>query len=67
MDTLRDKLELEKLWESNQAPWKLWDPQISVNQEYNLNYFQNQLSLFKNKIDKEKPFINLPLPERMPQ
>lgn len=25
MDTLRDKLELEKLWESGKAPWKMWD------------------------------------------
>ena len=25
MDTLRDKQELEKLWASGNAPWKLWD------------------------------------------
>jgi glucose-1-phosphate cytidylyltransferase len=25
MDTLRDKHYLEKLWESNKAPWKLWN------------------------------------------
>ena len=25
MDTLRDKLYLEKLWNQNQAPWKLWE------------------------------------------
>lgn len=25
MDTLRDKLYLEELWESGQAPWKIWD------------------------------------------
>ncbi len=24
MDTLRDKLELEKMWHSRQAPWKVW-------------------------------------------
>ncbi|MFA5778956.1 MAG: glucose-1-phosphate cytidylyltransferase [Elusimicrobiota bacterium] len=24
MDTLRDKIELEKLWDSGKAPWKLW-------------------------------------------
>lgn len=24
MDMLRDKNELEKLWENNQAPWKIW-------------------------------------------
>jgi len=24
MDTLRDKIELEKLWETGEAPWKLW-------------------------------------------
>jgi glucose-1-phosphate cytidylyltransferase len=24
MDTLRDKQELEKLWESNQNPWRNW-------------------------------------------
>ena len=24
MDTMRDKQELEKLWNSGQAPWKLW-------------------------------------------
>jgi glucose-1-phosphate cytidylyltransferase len=24
MDTLRDKMQLEKLWESGQAPWKVW-------------------------------------------
>jgi glucose-1-phosphate cytidylyltransferase len=25
MDTLRDKKQLEALWESGRAPWKLWD------------------------------------------
>ena len=25
MDALRDKLELETLWTSGNAPWKLWD------------------------------------------
>lgn len=25
MDTLREKQQLEKLWEQNSAPWKLWD------------------------------------------
>jgi glucose-1-phosphate cytidylyltransferase len=25
MDTMRDKERLEKLWETNQAPWKSWD------------------------------------------
>lgn len=25
MDTLRDKNNLEKLWQSGKAPWKLWD------------------------------------------
>jgi glucose-1-phosphate cytidylyltransferase len=25
MDTLRDKVLLEKLWESGKAPWKVWD------------------------------------------
>lgn len=24
MDTLREKMQLEKLWESGQAPWKVW-------------------------------------------
>ncbi len=24
MDTLRDKRQLEHLWESGKAPWKLW-------------------------------------------
>ncbi|HPO96319.1 MAG TPA: glucose-1-phosphate cytidylyltransferase, partial [Elusimicrobiales bacterium] len=24
MDTLRDKTELENLWNSGKAPWKLW-------------------------------------------
>jgi glucose-1-phosphate cytidylyltransferase len=24
MDTLRDKLELEQLWESKKAPWRIW-------------------------------------------
>lgn len=24
MDTLRDKIRLEELWKSNQAPWKVW-------------------------------------------
>jgi glucose-1-phosphate cytidylyltransferase len=24
MDTLRDKLHLEELWESGKAPWKVW-------------------------------------------
>ena len=25
MDTLRDKIELERLWESGNAPWRVWD------------------------------------------
>jgi glucose-1-phosphate cytidylyltransferase len=24
MDTLRDKVYLEELWQSGQAPWKVW-------------------------------------------
>ena len=24
MDTLRDKLKLEELWQSGRAPWKVW-------------------------------------------
>ena len=24
MDTLRDKRHLEALWESGEAPWKIW-------------------------------------------
>ena len=24
MDTLRDKIELENLWDSQKAPWKTW-------------------------------------------
>jgi glucose-1-phosphate cytidylyltransferase len=24
MDTLRDKIHLEKLWQSGKAPWKVW-------------------------------------------
>ena len=24
MDTLRDKTNLEELWQSKKAPWKLW-------------------------------------------
>lgn len=26
MDTLRDKMALEELWQSGKAPWKLWEP-----------------------------------------
>jgi glucose-1-phosphate cytidylyltransferase len=25
MDAMRDKIELEELWETNKAPWKLWN------------------------------------------
>ncbi len=25
MDTLRDKTQLEELWHSGKAPWKIWD------------------------------------------
>ena len=25
MDTLRDKVHLEELWSSNNAPWKTWE------------------------------------------
>ena len=25
MDTLRDKLKLEELWQTGSAPWKRWD------------------------------------------
>jgi glucose-1-phosphate cytidylyltransferase len=24
MDTLRDKMELETMWEKGNAPWKVW-------------------------------------------
>ena len=24
MDTLRDKIELESLWDNRKAPWKCW-------------------------------------------
>jgi glucose-1-phosphate cytidylyltransferase len=24
MDTLRDRVQLEELWASGRAPWKLW-------------------------------------------
>ena len=24
MDTLRDKMHLDQLWQSGQAPWKVW-------------------------------------------
>lgn len=24
MDTLRDKTHLQKLWDTNKAPWKVW-------------------------------------------
>jgi glucose-1-phosphate cytidylyltransferase len=24
MDTLRDKIQLEQLWQSGEAPWKIW-------------------------------------------
>lgn len=24
MDTLRDKTQLEELWQQNRAPWKIW-------------------------------------------
>jgi glucose-1-phosphate cytidylyltransferase len=27
MDTLRDKIELNNLWEEGSAPWKVWDKQ----------------------------------------
>ncbi len=25
LDTLRDKIHLNELWEKNKAPWKIWD------------------------------------------
>ena len=25
MDNLREKIELEDLWQSGQAPWKVWE------------------------------------------
>ena len=25
MDTLRDKIQLEELWTSGEAPWKVWE------------------------------------------
>jgi len=25
MDTLRDRVNLEAMWASNRAPWKVWD------------------------------------------
>ncbi len=29
MDTMRDKIELETLWESGSPPWKLWDDNVN--------------------------------------
>jgi glucose-1-phosphate cytidylyltransferase len=31
MDTLRDKVKLEELWNSGKAPWKLWNEHITEN------------------------------------
>jgi glucose-1-phosphate cytidylyltransferase len=31
MDTLRDKVRLEELWDSGNAPWKLWNEHIEEN------------------------------------
>lgn len=33
MDTLRDKKQLEDLWQSTKAPWKVWDSKASFNQQ----------------------------------
>ena len=27
MDTLKDKIELDEMWTSGNAPWKVWDKQ----------------------------------------
>jgi glucose-1-phosphate cytidylyltransferase len=31
MDTLRDKVKLEELWDTGKAPWKLWDRDAGEN------------------------------------
>jgi glucose-1-phosphate cytidylyltransferase len=30
MDTLRDKMFLEELWASGQAPWKIWEKEATA-------------------------------------
>jgi glucose-1-phosphate cytidylyltransferase len=32
MDTLRDKVLLEKLWQSGNPPWMIWDEDALANQ-----------------------------------
>lgn len=34
MDTLRDKHRLEKLWDSGNAPWKIWEDQVDASVGY---------------------------------
>jgi glucose-1-phosphate cytidylyltransferase len=36
MDTLRDKYQLESLWETGRAPWKVWDRQRGACQDTTL-------------------------------
>ena len=31
MDTLKDKLDLERMWQTNQAPWKIWEENNQVS------------------------------------
>ena len=31
MDTLKDKLDLERMWQTKQAPWKIWEENNQVS------------------------------------
>jgi glucose-1-phosphate cytidylyltransferase len=55
MDTLRDKLELDKLWETARAPWKVWDTEpATLEERSSIKYSLNQLSLATLK---NRPFL----------
>ncbi|MFI3300981.1 MAG: glucose-1-phosphate cytidylyltransferase [Candidatus Gastranaerophilales bacterium] len=39
MDTLRDKIELEEMWDSENAPWKIWNNQNNhIGKSKEVNY-----------------------------
>lgn len=44
MDTMRDKEELNQLWASGHAPWKIWDNNMGINISASPNFNNRQIS-----------------------
>ena len=36
MDTMREKIQLENLWQHGKAPWKVWEDCPEIQQDFTL-------------------------------